>query len=39
MEEEGDILIFEIGGGNNSNITIREWHVFEYTKHKQKLMG
>ena len=39
MEEEGYILIFDTGGDSNGNITRREWHVFEYKNHKQRLLG
>ena len=39
MEEEGDILIFDIGGRRNGTITIRVWHVFECTNNKQILLG
>ena len=39
MEEEGDILIFDTGGGNNWTITRRVWHVFEYINNKQRLLG
>ena len=39
MEEEGDIIIFDTGGGSNGTITRRVWHVFEYTDHKQILLG
>ena len=39
MEEEVYILIFDTGGGSNGAITRRVWHVFEYTYHKQRLLG
>ena len=39
MEEEGDILIFDIGGRRNGTTKIRSWHVFEYTNYKQRLIG
>ena len=37
MEEEGGILIFDTSGGMNGIITIRAWHLFEHTNHKQRL--
>ena len=39
MEEEGDIIIFDTGGGRNGTTKRRAWHVFEYKNHKQRLMG
>ena len=39
MEEESDILIFDTGGGRNGTTTRREWRVFEYTNHKQRILG
>ena len=38
-EEEAGILIFDTGGERNGTITRREWHVFEYTNHKQRILG
>ena len=34
-----DIVIFDTGGGINSTITARAWHVFEYTSHFQQMSG
>ena len=42
MEKEEniwDMLIFDTGGGNNSTITKKAWHIFENTNHKQYLLG
>ena len=39
FEEEGDILIFDTGGGRNYNTLRRVWHVFEFNNHKQRLLG
>ena len=39
MEEGGDIIIFDTDGGSNATITRIEWHVFECTNNKQRLMG
>ena len=39
MEEEGDIIILDTGDRRNGNIKRREWHIFEYKNHKQRLMG
>ena len=38
MEWEGDMLIFDTGGGRNGTITKREWHVFEYKNNKHRLL-
>ena len=38
MEEDGDILIFDTGGGSNGTMTKRVCHVFEYKIHKQVLL-
>ena len=39
MEEEGDILIFDIVSGRDGTITRRLCYVFEYKNHKQRLLG
>eukprot|EP00957_Ditylum_brightwellii_P098983 7540114-Ditylum_brightwellii.AAC.2 len=42
MEKEEnvwDMLIFDTGGGSNSTIKKKAWHVFEKTNHKQYLHG
>ena len=39
MEEKGDVLIFDTGGGRNVTITRIAWNVFEYKNHKQRLLG
>ena len=39
MEEEGGILISDVGCVRNYIITIIAWHVFEYKNHKQRIMG
>ena len=39
MEEGGGILIFDTGGGRNNTTSRRAWHFFQYTNHKQRLLG
>ena len=39
MEEESDVLIFDTGGGRNGTIKRLAWNVFDYTKHKHRLLG
>ena len=39
MEGEGDILIFDTGGGRNVTITRISCNFFEYKNHKQRLLG
>ena len=34
-----DIVIFDTGGGRNSTITKRAWHIFEETNHRQEIRG
>ena len=38
MEEQGDILIFDTGGGSIGTIAIRARYLFEYTNQKQRLL-
>ena len=39
VETQEDVLFFDTGGGYNSTVTKRAWHVFETTSHKQYLRG
>ena len=36
MEEEGDIVIFDTGGGRNGTTTRISWHLSEYKNHKHR---
>ena len=38
MEEEGDILIFDTGGGRSGTTTRIALHLSEYKIHKQRLL-
>ena len=37
--KDEDIPILDMGGGKNSTITTRAWHVFERTNHVQEVRG
>eukprot|EP00957_Ditylum_brightwellii_P023653 1785138-Ditylum_brightwellii.AAC.1 len=42
LEESGNmenIAVIDSGGGQNSTITSKAWHVFERTNHQQDIQG
>ena len=38
MEQDGDILIFDTGGGRSGTITRKDRNFFEYKNKKQRLL-
>ena len=38
-EGNGNVLIFDTGGGRNGTITSRAWHIYERTSHRQEVVG
>eukprot|EP00957_Ditylum_brightwellii_P083430 6341728-Ditylum_brightwellii.AAC.1 len=34
-----DAMVFNTGGGRNSTVTKRVWHIFETTNHTQIIRG
>eukprot|EP00957_Ditylum_brightwellii_P033608 2547846-Ditylum_brightwellii.AAC.1 len=39
IDGRGDIVVIDLGGGQNSTITAKAWHVFEENNHTLDIKG